>query len=49
MSDIRCGTQWLLCLAFPTNLIAAMFNFQHKDYFTVAGANEREAPKVSFS
>jgi LemA protein len=36
-------------LAFPTNLIAAMFNFAHKDYFTVAGASEREAPKVSFS
>jgi len=36
-------------LAFPTNTIAAMFNFPHKDYFTVANAPEREAPKVSFS
>lgn len=36
-------------LAFPTNMIAAMFNFPHKDYFTVANAPEREAPKVSFS
>jgi LemA protein len=35
--------------AFPTNMIAGMFNFQHKDYFTVANAPEREAPKVSFS
>jgi LemA protein len=35
--------------AFPTNMIAGMFNFQHKDYFTVANATEREAPKVSFS
>jgi LemA protein len=35
--------------AFPTNMIAAMFNFAHKDYFTVANAPEREAPKVSFS
>jgi LemA protein len=34
--------------AFPTNMIAGMFNFQHKDYFTVANAPEREAPKVSF-
>ncbi len=34
--------------AFPTNMIAGMFNFQHKDYFTVANATEREAPKVSF-
>src|SRR4051812_30197507 len=36
-------------LAFPTNMIAAMFNFPHKDYFTVTNAPEREAPKVSFS
>src|SRR6185369_114547 len=28
-------------LAFPTNMIAAMFNFPHKDYFTVTNAPER--------
>jgi LemA protein len=36
-------------MAFPTNMIAAMFNFAHKDYFTVTNAPEREAPKVSFT
>ena len=35
--------------AFPTNMIAGAFNFQHRDYFTVTNAPEREAPKVSFS
>ena len=33
---------------FPANLIAGAFNFQKRDYFTVANATEREAPKVSF-
>jgi LemA protein len=35
--------------AFPTNLIAAAFNFAPKDYFKTEAAAEREAPKVSFS
>lgn len=33
---------------FPSNLIAAMFNFGKREYFELQGA-EREAPKVSFS
>jgi LemA protein len=36
--------------AFPTNIIAATFNFEKRDYFTVDAAGaERTAPKVSFS
>ena len=35
--------------AFPTNLIAAAFNFGPREYFNVEEAAEREAPKVSFS
>jgi LemA protein len=34
---------------FPTNLIAAMFNFAKREYFNVTDAAQREAPKVSFS
>lgn len=34
---------------FPTNLIAAMFNFSKREYFELGDAAQREAPKVSFS
>jgi LemA protein len=33
---------------FPTNLIATMFNFGHRDFFEVKAEEEREAPKVQF-
>ena len=33
---------------FPTNLIATMFNFGHRDFFEVKAEDEREAPKVQF-
>ncbi|MBK7406227.1 MAG: LemA family protein [Phycisphaerales bacterium] len=36
-------------LSFPTNLIAAMFNFAKREYFELGDAAQREAPKVSFS
>lgn len=36
-------------MMFPTNLIAAAFNFDKREYFTVNDAAQREAPKVSFS
>jgi LemA protein len=35
--------------AFPTNIIAAAFNFEKREYFKVEEAAVREAPKVSFS
>ncbi|VAX40676.1 LemA protein [hydrothermal vent metagenome] len=34
---------------FPNNLIAAMFNFDEREYFELGDAAQREAPKVSFS
>lgn len=34
---------------FPTNLVAAMFNFKKRDYFEINEPTHREAPKVSFS
>lgn len=34
---------------FPTNIIAAAFNFVKREYFNVTEATQREAPKVSFS
>ena len=34
---------------FPTNLIANMLGFKERQFFEVAAAAEREAPKVSFS
>jgi LemA protein len=34
---------------FPTNIIAGMFGFKTREFFEVAAAAEREAPKVSFS
>jgi LemA protein len=33
---------------FPSNLIAGMFNFKAREFFEVAVAAEREAPKVRF-
>ena len=35
--------------AFPTNIVAAAFNFEKREYFKTELAAEREAPKVSFS
>ena len=34
---------------FPTNILAGMFGFVAEQYFELADAKEREAPKVSFS
>ncbi|HKW77475.1 MAG TPA: LemA family protein [Candidatus Limnocylindria bacterium] len=34
---------------FPTNILAGMFGFSAEQYFELADAAEREAPKVSFS
>ncbi len=34
---------------FPTNIIAGMFNFGPAELFVIEKAEEREAPKVSFS
>ena len=34
---------------FPTNLVAAMFNFGKREYFELGDAAQRETPKVSFS
>ncbi len=33
---------------FPTTIVAALFAFQKRDYFTVENEAERAAPKVSF-
>jgi LemA protein len=33
---------------FPSNLIAAMFNFKEREYFKLEESAQREAPKVSF-
>lgn len=33
---------------FPTTIVAAIFGFQKRDYFTVENEAERAAPKVSF-
>ena len=33
---------------FPSNIIAGMFGFQHREFFELTAAAEREAPKVSF-
>jgi LemA protein len=35
--------------SFPTNIVAAAFSFEKRDYFKVEEAAAREAPKVSFS
>ena len=34
---------------FPTNVLAGMLGFTSEQYFELADAKEREAPKVSFS
>ena len=34
---------------FPTTVLAGMFGFKSEQYFELADAAEREAPKVSFS
>jgi len=33
---------------FPTNIVASLFNFKLREFFEVAVAAEREAPKVRF-
>ena len=33
---------------FPSNIVAGSFNFEAAEFFEVSGAEEREAPKVSF-
>ena len=35
--------------AFPSNIIAGMFNFTRREYFEILEPTAREAPKVSFS
>jgi LemA protein len=35
-------------MTFPTNLFASMFGFKSEEYFELADATEREAPKVKF-
>lgn len=35
--------------AFPTNLVAAAFNFGPRDYFRLDDAAQREVPKVQFT
>ena len=35
-------------LQFPTNIFAGMLGFKQREFFEVASAAEREAPKVSF-
>ncbi len=34
--------------AFPTNIIAGMFNFQQRQFFEIADATERNVPAVKF-
>jgi LemA protein len=34
---------------FPSNIIAGAFSFTKREFFEVAGAAEREVPKVSFN
>ncbi len=36
-------------MVFPASIIAGMFNFGQREYFTLEEAAQREAPKVSFS
>jgi LemA protein len=35
--------------AFPTNIVAGAFHFEHRDYFSVEDSAERAVPKVSFT
>jgi len=34
---------------FPSNIIAGMFSFKQSEFFEIADAGERQAPKVDFS
>jgi len=34
---------------FPSNIIANTFNFHQEEFFEIEEAEQREAPKVSFS
>jgi LemA protein len=34
--------------SFPTNIIAGMFNFQHKQFFEITEPTERNVPAVKF-
>jgi hypothetical protein len=34
---------------FPSNVMAGMMGFKASEFFEVTAAEEREAPKVSFS
>ncbi len=38
----------IMCEAFPSALIANAFGFHRAEFFELEGAEEREAPKVSF-
>jgi LemA protein len=33
---------------FPSNIVASLFNFKAREFFELADAAQREAPKVSF-
>jgi len=34
--------------SFPDNIFARMFGFQHRDFFELEDAEQREAPQVKF-
>jgi LemA protein len=34
--------------SFPDNILARMFGFQHRDFFELEDAEQREAPQVKF-
>ena len=38
----------IMCETFPSVFVASMFGFQKAEFFELNGAEEREAPKVSF-
>jgi len=38
----------IMCETFPSVLIANSFGFHKAEFFELEGAEEREAPKVSF-
>ena len=38
----------IMCETFPSVFVASMFGFQKAEFFELEGAEEREAPKVSF-
>ncbi|WP_207799617.1 LemA family protein, partial [Candidatus Cryosericum hinesii] len=38
----------IMCETFPSVFVASMFGFKKAEFFELAGAEEREAPKVSF-